>query len=126
VKLVLADTSVWVDHFRKSNPGLRSLVEMDALATHPFVIGELACGTPPQRHQTLADLCMLQPVRQATAEEAMTFIEREGLYGKGCGWVDVLLLTSTLLTPGALLWTFDRRLQALAEPFGVLYRPVLH
>jgi len=126
MKLVLADTSIWVDHFRKSNAGLRILIELDALATHPFVIGELACGTPPQRLQTLADLLLLRQVKQATAEESMAFIEREELYGKGCGWVDILLLTSTLLTPGALLWTYDRRLESLAGPFGVLYRPVLH
>jgi predicted nucleic acid-binding protein len=126
MKLVLADTSIWVDHFRKSNAGLRTLIELDALATHPFVIGELACGTPPQRLQTLTDMRLLQHVKQATADEAIAFIEREKLYGKGCGWVDILLLTSTLLTPGALLWTYDQRLESLAEQFGVLYRPVLH
>jgi hypothetical protein len=99
---------------------------LDALATHPFVIGELACGTPPQRLQTLTDMRLLQHVKQATADEAIAFIEREKLYGKGCGWVDILLLTSTLLTPGALLWTYHQRLESLAEQFGVLYRPVLH
>ena len=51
--------------------------------------------------------------------EAMTFIERERLFGLGCGLVDVLLLASTLMTPGVELWTLDKRLCALAERFGV-------
>ena len=46
---VLVDTSVWVDHFRQANPTLAALLESDRVLVHPMVIGELACGTPPDR-----------------------------------------------------------------------------
>jgi len=56
----------------------------------------------------------------------MDFIERARLFGLGCGFVDLLLLASTLMTPGVELWTLDRRLNALAERFDVVHRPILH
>lgn len=120
---VLIDTSVWVEHFRRHNPALVALLALDLAMVHPLVIGEIACGTPPDRSRTLADLESLQQTRQASIREVMTFVERERLFGEGCGLVDLLLLASTLMTPGIELWTLDKRLSALAERFGVLYRP---
>jgi predicted nucleic acid-binding protein len=119
---VLIDTSVWVDHFRRGNSALSALILQDEGLCHPMVLGELACGTPPQpRSQTLRDIGLLQPARLATWEEIMTFIEEEHLYDLGCGLVDIALLASTLITPGARLWTRDKRLAALAQRFGVAY-----
>lgn len=118
---VLVDTSVWVAHFRTSQPVLGQLLAMDLVLSHPLVIGELACGTPPRRRQTLQDLASLRQTQQASIEEAMAFAERHGLYGKGCGLVDMLLLASTLLTDGARLWTLDKRLASLAREQGVLF-----
>jgi len=124
---VLIDTSVWVDHFRRGNDGLVALIEQDRALTHPMVIGELACGTPPApREQTLGYLGLLPACKQASLREVMAFIEREKLYGLGCGLVDMTLLASTLITPGAELWTLDRRLADLAERFAVAHRSVLH
>lgn len=124
---VLVDTSVWIDHFRLRNDALVKLVESDLALMHPMVLLELACGTPPQpRAQTLNDLELLQPANQASLPEVMDFIEREALYGLGCGLVDMVLLTSTLITPGATLWTLDKRLASLSERFRVLHRPALH
>lgn len=123
---VLVDTSVWVDHFRQSNSALISLLTLDSVMVHPLIIGEIACGTPPNRVQTLSDLQGLQPVQQANHQEVMNFIERERLFGLGCGLIDLLLLASTLLTPNAQLWTLDKRLQQLAERFGVAYQPTTH
>lgn len=123
---VLVDTSVWVDHFRQRNAPLVALLAQDAVLIHPLVLGELACGTPPSRTQTLADLQRLQPAQQATVREVMALVERERLFGLGCGLVDVSLLASALMTPGATLWTLDRRLAALAERFGVAHRVALH
>ena len=116
---VLVDTSVWVDHFRQRNDALVGLLERDLVLVHPLIVGELACGTPPNRGQTLADLQSLRQSQRASSTEAMRFIESESLFGMGCGWVDVLLLTSTLLTPGVELWAQDKRLSGLAERFGV-------
>jgi len=122
---VLADTSVWVDHFRRHNAALAALLAQDCVLTHPLIVGEIACGTPPERTRTLADLGLLEQTRQASVPEALAFIERERLFGLGCGLVDVLLLASVMLTPAARLWTLDKRLHALAGRFGVLYKPVL-
>ncbi|CAE6865742.1 Ribonuclease VapC32 [Paraburkholderia aspalathi] len=124
---VLIDTSVWVDHFRNGNDALVDLIELDLALTHPMVIGEIACGTPPApRIQALASIGLLQPCNQASLNEVMEFIEREKLYGLGCGLVDMSLLASTLITPGAELWTLDRRLADLAGRFGIAHRPTLH
>lgn len=119
---VLIDTSVWVDHFRKGNAALIELIELDIALTHPMIIAEIACGTPPSpRTQTLNCISLLQPCNQASLSELMKLIEREKLYGLGCGLVDILLLASTLITPGAKLWTLDKRLAKLAARFGVAY-----
>jgi predicted nucleic acid-binding protein len=121
---VLIDTSVWVDHFRRRNAALVEVIEWDLGLTHPMVVAELACGTPPApRAKTLGDIGLLRPVRQISVEEVMTFIEREALYGHGCGIVDLMLLGSVLMTPGARLWTLDRRLMVLSTRFDVAYRP---
>jgi predicted nucleic acid-binding protein len=124
--MVLVDTSIWVDHFRRRNDALAGLLELDLVMIHPMVLGELACGTPPARAQTLADLDRLQQTQQASLREVMAFVERERIYGLGCGLVDIVLLASTLMTPGAELWTQDKRLGSLAERFGVLHRPSVH
>ncbi|WP_454688589.1 VapC toxin family PIN domain ribonuclease [Achromobacter aloeverae] len=124
--MVLVDTSVWIQHFKQGNLGLVNLLARDAVLAHPMVIGEIACGTPPDRQRTLGNLELLQPVRPATLQETMAFIERENLYGLGCGLVDLLLLVSVLVTPGAVFWTYDRRLGLLAERFDVAYVPRLN
>lgn len=127
MKRVLIDTSVWVDHFRRPNDELIQLLELDLALIHPMVLLELACGTPPApRVRTLHDLGLLQSAQQAGWREVMEFVEREQLYGQGCGLVDLSLLASALLTPGAALWTLDRRLGALAIRLGVSHQPELH
>ena len=123
---VLVDTSVWVDHFRRRNDALIGLLGLDQVLGHPLVVGEVACGTPPERHQTLAELALLQPAQRASVDEALQFIENEHLFGLGCGLVDIMLLASTLMTPGARLWTLDHRLAGLADRFAVLHRPQVH
>ena len=123
---VLIDTSVWVDHFQHRNRMLTDLLALDLVMTHSLVLGEIACGTPPNRLKTLNDIDSLQQIRQAGLREMMSFVERERLYGLGCGLVDMLLLASTLMTPGIELWTLDKRLDALAERFNVAYRPKVH
>ncbi|MHB0920806.1 MAG: type II toxin-antitoxin system VapC family toxin [Thiomonas delicata] len=126
MKGVFVDTSVWIDHFRQHNDALVDLLELDLVMAHPLIVGEIACGTPPDRMQTLSDLIVLQQTQQTSVREAMDFIESQRLFGLGCGLVDLLLLASTLMTPGAELWTLDKRLGALAERFGVMHRPTLH
>jgi predicted nucleic acid-binding protein len=124
---VLVDTSVWIDHFRNRNESLEKLLSQDLALIHPMVIAEIACGTPPApRAQTLDDLALLPMIHQAGLEETMAFIERESIYGMGCGLIDLVLLASALITPGATLWTLDRRLAKLAERFGVAHQSAMH
>ena len=119
---VLVDTSVWVDHFKYGNSTLTQLVEADRVLIHPMVLAEIACGTPPApRQQTLTDLSLLQLSNLASLKEVMVFLEQEKLYGLGCGLIDLMLLASTLITPGALFWTLDKRLDALAQRFNIAY-----
>jgi len=118
---VLVDTSVWVEHFHKGSSELITLLGQDRVCTHPMVLGELACGTPPERVRTLADLGSLRHTEQATVKEVMDFVDRERLYGFGCGLIDIVLLTSALMSPGISLWTLDKRLATLAKRFDILY-----
>lgn len=119
---VLIDTSVWVEHFRRRNETLVSLIVRDQALVHPMILGELACGTPPEpREKTLEDIALLKFAKQASWDEVRAFIEREQLFGLGCGLVDVALLASTLLTPEASLWTLDKSLSDLAVRFNVVF-----
>jgi hypothetical protein len=123
---VLVDTSVWVDHFRNRNEDLVSLLMQDLVLSHPLIVTELACGTPPApRSRTLSDIATLPRARQATLDEVRGFIERDKLYGLGCGVVDLALLASTLLTPGSRLWSLDRRLTQLAQRFDIAFLPAV-
>jgi predicted nucleic acid-binding protein len=124
---VLIDTSVWVDHFRRRNEALVNLLTLDLAFTHPMIVTELACGTPPApRSRTLADIATLPQTRQASLNEVRELIEREQLFGLGCGLVDLALLASALLTAGAQLWTQDKRLVQLARRFQIAYEPARH
>ena len=121
MELVLADTSVWVAHFRSAQPALQALLEADQVLCHPLVVLELGCGTPPApRERTLGYLQKLRQAVVATPEEILALIEREHLYDSGCGAVDVSLLASTMLTPGAQLWTLDKKLAALATRLHIV------
>ena len=85
-----------------------------------MVVLEIACGTAPSpRARTLADLQKLRQAMVATTAETLDLVTRERLYDSGCGAVDVALLAATLLTPGARLWTLDKKLSALAKRLGV-------
>lgn len=126
MKNVLVDTSVWVDHFRRGKAQLSNLLTHDLVMMHPLISGEIACGTPPNRGQTLAYLDRLKPAHQASMRETMRFIEHESLFGNGCGLIDLLLLTSTLLTPNTEIWTLDKKLAELANRFGVMHSPLRH
>ena len=94
---MLADSSVWVAHFRKSDRVLQSLLATDQVLCHPLIVLELACGTPPApRERTLGDLKRLRQSIIATTEETLELIEREHLQDLGCGAVDMFLLASVL------------------------------
>jgi predicted nucleic acid-binding protein len=110
--MTLVDTSVWIDHFRNGNARLRDLLEEGEVATHPMVLGELACGNLPRRVQTLQMLARLPRIPQAPDRIVLQSIESQRLFGKGVGWIDAHLLTASLLS-STPLWTHDHRLKKL-------------
>lgn len=116
--MILVDTSVWIEHLQKGNERLRSLLHDEQVLCHPFVAGELACGSLQNRQEILSMLRVLPKARFAHHEEVLSFLERRHLYGRGLGWVDAHLLASALLT-GCALWTFDKPLRRAATALNI-------
>lgn len=116
--MMLVDTSVWVRHLREGDPVLAAALERAEVWTHPWVIGELACGRLTDRATVLGHLRALPTTPIASGDEALALIEHRGLAGRGIGWVDVHLLASALLV-GIRIWTLDGRLAAVAAELGV-------
>lgn len=123
---VLVDTSVWVGHFKQRNEDLVALLTAGRMVCHPYVVLEVACGTPPHRHPVIGLLRQLASTPVASTDELLHFIGHRALHGRGCGLVDIGLLASTLLHPRTALWTLDKRLHALATELGVAHRPLSH
>jgi len=117
--MILADTSVWVDHLRVGDATLGALLEQGQVQMHPFILGEIALGTLRQRAVVLDALGNLPRVAVATDAEVVHTIEHHSLAGRGIGYVDAHLLASLLLTPGTQLWTRDKRLHGVAAVLGL-------
>ena len=120
--MILVDTSIWVDHFGASVPKLVAALESDQVLIHPFIVGELACGSLPDREQTLQLLQQLRHATVAEPDEVLAYIATHRLYGRGIGYVDAHLLASVGID-GAVLWTRDKRLHAAAVELGLASRP---
>jgi hypothetical protein len=116
--VTLVDTSVWADHLRAGNRALVSLLHDAEVLTHPFVIGELACGHMRNRREILALLETLPSARVAGHHEVLAFVEDHRLSGRGIGWIEAHLLASALLSHARLI-TLDRRLSSLAARVGI-------
>jgi predicted nucleic acid-binding protein len=116
--MILVDTSVWVDHFRSRNSGLVSWLEGDEVLTHPFVIGELACGHLRRRQEILGLLSALPSATVARHEDVLALVDAHRLFGRGIGWVDAHLLASALLS-GVRMITLDGQLLKVAKGLGV-------
>ncbi len=117
--MILVDTSVWVDHFRRADAILTALLQADEVLAHPFVIGELALVGTGQRDGIPELLSKLPQATVANVDEVLHFIALHELSGRGIGYVDVHLLASARLSSGASLWTRDKRLLGVAEQLGV-------
>jgi hypothetical protein len=117
--VILLDTSVWIDHLRQGDAQVASVLETGLVLSHPFVVGELACGQLKARAEILGLLAALPQALVAQEQEVLFFIERHSLMGRGIGYIDAHLLTATALTEGARLWTRDKRLDALARELEI-------
>lgn len=119
--MILVDTSVWIDHFHRSIPALVRDLENGAVASHPFVVGELALGSLRHRAETVDLLTELPALDVAAHDEVLQFVHRHGLPGSGLGWIDAHLLCAAAVAD-RLIWTHDRNLRARAAKLGLLAR----
>jgi len=117
--MILVDSSVWVDHLRAGDKALASLLDAGLVLTHPFVIGELALGNLQKRADVLNALSGMPKAVVASDAEALVFIDRHALSGRGIGYIDVHLLAAVRLTGSAALWTRDKRLHTIAAALGL-------
>lgn len=114
----LADTSVWIDHFRRGRADLAERLGDGLVLMHPGVLGELACGNLKDRKIVLSDLEALPTATLASDAEVLHLIAERQLWGRGIGWIDAHLLTSGLLSH-CRLWTLDKALGRVVQDFGL-------
>ena len=117
--MILADTSIWMDHLRSEDREMRRHLQQGNIVTHPFVIAELALGSLRERTKTLALLDLLPQLRMPHLSEVRLMIEARRLYGLGMGLIDVHLIASIFVNSPALLWTRDKPLRKVAERLGI-------
>ncbi len=116
--MILADTSVWIDHLSKPNEVVSRLLRDKKIVLHPFVIGEIALGNLRNRQAILSNLLELRTLRVSAEQDVLSVIEINSLYGMGIGYVDCHLLAAADLAR-ARLWTTDKRLAAAAQKMGL-------
>jgi predicted nucleic acid-binding protein len=117
--LILADTSIWIDHLRSGDNELHKLLNQGQIVIHPFIIAELALGSLQERAKTLALLDLLPQVRVAQLSEVRLTIEARRLYNRGIGLADAHLIASVFINPSTFLWTRDKPLRRVAEALGI-------
>lgn len=117
--MILADTSVWIDHLRSVDKNLRQHLNQGQIVIHPFIIAELALGSLKDRTRTLTLLDLLPQVRVAHLDEIRALIEGRHLYNRGIGLVDIHLIAAALINPPTLLWTRDKPFRKTAEALGI-------
>jgi predicted nucleic acid-binding protein len=117
--MVLADTSIWINHFRRSDLQLSKLLERGDVVMHPFIVGELLLGYVPKITEMIDDLNALPKAVVASFDEVLNFITDRKLQGLGIGYVDAHLLAAAALTPETRIWTRDKRLLAAAQSLSL-------
>lgn len=120
--MILVDSSVWIDHLQASEPVLVELLNTGRVMTHPFIVGELACGNLKNRKAILSLLQDLPAAPLASNEEVLYLIDRHHLMGKGIGYVDAHLLSGISLAGNVRLWTRDKRLGAIAKSMRLAFQ----
>lgn len=116
--MILVDSSVWIDHFRRKDTTLTALLDADRVMTHPYIIGELALGHLHARAHILPLLTSLPQAIVVEDWQVLAWIERHALHGQGIGYIDAHLLASASVSE-AKLWTRDKHLNACAKALGI-------
>ena len=118
--MVLVDTNIWINHFRKKDADLVAFLNVGSVVCHPFIIGELAAGNLTNRIEILNLFQSLPSTPVVEPSEYLEFVDSRKLMGKGLGFVDIHILASAILS-GVPLWTSDKRLAKAAEDLGIAY-----
>jgi hypothetical protein len=118
--VILADTSIWIDHLRSGNPAMVNLLAQGQILMHPFIVAELSLGSLRDRQTTLRTLESLLHTNVAHLTEVRHMIEAHALYSRGIGLTDAHLIASCLITPGTRLWTRDAAMKKVAAALGIL------
>ncbi len=122
--MILADTSVWIDHLRHGEPPLASALMLGSVRMHSLVLGELACGSLAERGLRIAQWRAMPRVASVTDTQALAFIEWHRLMNHGLSFIDIHLLAACAASSQALrLWTRDRRLADAASELGLCWMP---
>jgi predicted nucleic acid-binding protein len=117
--MIVVDSCIWIDNLKSPDDYLLSAIDAIEVLIHPFVIGEIALGSVRNRAQIITSLSSFYRPVFPTDDEVLDVVIKHELGGSGLGWVDAHLLTATLLTVDAVLWTRDKRLRQVAETLGV-------
>lgn len=121
--MILADTSIWVDHLGARKNRLGELLQRDRIVMHPWVVGELACGDLRARETLLRYLRRLPSLGALTSDEVVEFIDKHRVMGHGIGFIDVHLLATVARQIGTRLWSRDKRLAGVATELGLAFHP---
>ena len=121
--MILADTSIWIDHFRNNNEKLVDALLAERVTCHPFIIAEIALGSLRNRSAVLGLLDDLPSLPVVLPGEVRVMIETRRLFSCGIGYVDASLLASCLVVPDATLWTHDWSLAEIASELGISESP---
>jgi hypothetical protein len=117
--MILADTSIWVEHLRNRSTAMEERLGRGQILMHPFIVAEIALGSLQNRRKRLGEMEALLEVKVAQLSEVRHMVEAHALYSKGIGLTDAHLVASCLMTPGTQLWTRDGALQRVAGTLGI-------
>lgn len=117
--MILVDTSIWIDHLHKAEPALVELLGLDEVGCHYLIAQEIALGSLRQREVMLDLLANLHQFPAIGHHEILHLADRHRLWGRGLSVIDVHLLAAVAVTPGAALWTRDKRLKSACSDVGV-------
>jgi predicted nucleic acid-binding protein len=120
--VIIADTTIWIDHLRSRDPTLERLMEGIEVLMHPFILGELMLGSIADRTDRLREWRDLPKAKVLRHEDVQLLIETHRLYSRGIGYTDANLLVTAMSSDGVQLWTRDKRLSRLAVEMDVAAR----
>ena len=117
--MILVDTSAWIQHLKKSDGELVTLLGEQRVRTCDAVLGELLLGSGMPAGFA-RDLRALPRLASPSAVETRTFIERHArsFAGAGVGWADAQIVL-TAAKAGVRLHSRDRAVRRLCRALDV-------